>query len=224
MLKTSIRLWQVITCNLFGLNELRYTKDSGKRKRALGMGLLWALVILMFEGYLIASMLGYVKIGMAEILPIYCYAVTGILILMLTLLKAGNVLFSWNSLENLLAMPIPKSAILIARFLNLYTTNLLFTAAVMLPGMMIYGMAVGAGPVCFAVFLLGILFAPLLPLTLATGLSALIKGISSRMKYKSLAEAALMIVISVGIIALFSGGDYEAISVETIKNLTNTIA
>lgn len=223
MLKTSIRLWQVITCNLFGLNELRYTKDSGKRKRALGMGLLWALVILMFEGYLIASMLGYVKIGMAEILPIYCYAVTGILILMLTLLKAGNVLFSWNSLENFLAMPIPKSAILIARFLNLYTTNLLFTAAVMLPGMMIYGMAVGAGPVCFAVFLLGILFAPLLPLTLATGLSALIKGISSRMKYKSLAEAALMIVISVGIIALFSGGDYEAISVETIKNLTNTI-
>ena len=153
MLKTSIRLWQVITCNLFGLNELRYTKDSGKRKRALGMGLLWALVILMFEGYLIASMLGYVKIGMAEILPIYCYAVTGILILMLTLLKAGNVLFSWNSLENLLAMPIPKSTILIARFLNLYTTNLLFTAAVMLPGMMIYGMAAGAGPVCFAVFL-----------------------------------------------------------------------
>ena len=103
------------------------------------------------------------------------------------------------------------------------TETTVSTGPVMLPGMMIYGMAAGAGPVCFAVFLLGILFAPLLPLTLATGLAALIKGISSRMKYKSLAEAALMIVFSVGIIALFSGGDYEAISVETIKSLTNTI-
>ncbi|MGN0425299.1 MAG: hypothetical protein ACI4FY_08280 [Acetatifactor sp.] len=223
MLKTSVRVWKLTACNLFGLNELRYTRDTGKRKRAVGLGLLWVLVILMMEGYLIASMLGYVKIGMAEILPIYCYAVTGILILMLTLLKAGNVIFQWNSLENLLAMPIHRSAILIARFLNLYTTNLLFAAAVMLPGMIIYGMAVGAGPVCFVVFLLGILFAPLLPLTLATGLSALVKGISSRMKYKSLVEAALMIVFSVGIIALLSGGDYEAISVETIKKLTNTV-
>lgn len=223
MLKTSIRLWKVITCNLFSLNELRYTKDSGKRKRAVGMGLLWALVILMFEGYLIASMLGYVKIGMAEILPIYCYALVGLVILFLTLLKAGNVLFGWNSLENLLAMPIPRSAILIARFLNLYTTNLLFAAAVMLPGMIIYGVAVGAGPVCFLIFFLGLIFAPLLPLALVTGISALIKGISARMKYKSLVEAALMIVFSVGIIALSSGGNYEAISVETIKNLTNTV-
>ncbi len=223
MLRHSLNLWKLSACNLFGINEIRYTKDPDKRSRALGFAILWLVFILMMEGYLIASMLGYVSIGMTDILPIYCYAVTGILILMLTLLKAGNIMFHWNTLETLLSLPLPQSAIVTGRFLSLYTTNLLFTAGVMLPGMIIYGIAAGAGPVAYLVFLIGILFAPLLPLTIATAISAVIKAVSSRMKYKSLVEAGLMILFTVGILLLSSGSNYENITAETIKNLSLTV-
>lgn len=223
MLKTSVRLWKLTSCNLFGLNEFRHTKDAGKKKRAIGIGCFWGLAFLVLEGYLIASMFGYVFIGMAEILPIYCYFLTTFLILLLNVLKAGNIIFTWNNLENLLALPIQKRSILLSRFWSLYTVNLLLATAVLLPGMLFYGVAMKAGIVSYLCFLLGIFLTPLVPLVVSVLLSALVKGISARMRHKSLAEAFLMIVFTVGILVLSSGGDYENINTQAIKDLTETV-
>lgn len=223
MLKQSFRLWSLSAKNLFGINEFRYGKDSDKRKHSIQMAIVWSIVAVVFEMYFLISMIGYVMIGMQDIIPIYVFTLTGAMVLMFTLLKAGSVIFQMNTYENLVALPVPKSAIVVSRFMTMYTSNVLFAAAIMVPGMIVYGLTAGKGVLFILQFLIGIVFAPLLPMTAATAVSAVIKGISSRMKHRSLVEAALMIGLTVLLIAKSANlQGVENPSVEAIKDISNS--
>ena len=139
MFKQVFRLCRLQMYNIFGINEFRHTKDKSKRKRFKLMAALWSVVILMVVSYVVGLSYGLVKLGMGNVLPMYLYAVVSIIMLVFTFFKAGSVLFSMKGYEMLVTLPMPKSAIVVSRFMKMYMSNLLLACVVMIPGGLVYG-------------------------------------------------------------------------------------
>ena len=221
MIRQVLRLLKLQTVNLFGLNEFRYTKDSGKRKRYIALAAVWVLVIFMVGGYAGAMSYALVKTGMGNIIPMYVYTVVSLLILLFTFFKAGSIIFSMKGYELLISFPVSKSSIVISRFLSMYVTNLLMAMLVMIPAVAVYGVLEKPVISFYVMFLVGMLFAPLLPLTIASILGAAITAVSVRVKHKSIVQAVLMVILIVVVMAgsMLMSNNGEGFTEDMFKNM-----
>ena len=80
--------------NLFGINEVRHTRDSGKKQRFALLSVVWILIGLLFIFYMILLSLAYISMGLADVLPMYFYTVASMVILFFSFFKAGDLVFS----------------------------------------------------------------------------------------------------------------------------------
>lgn len=225
MLRQIRLLSRVQLCNLFGINEVRYTKDRDKRGRFFLMSALWVLLILMMLFYMVIAENAFIKLGMADVIPVYLMVVTSVIILVFTFLKAGSVIFQMNSFELMVSLPVSGSAIVVSRFLTMYVTNLMLSILVMVPGIVIYGSNVQP-PFTFYVYsITGMILIPLLPITVATAIGALITAVSARMKHKSIVAALLSILFAVGIMVAMTalGGSTEQWNEAMLQNMAEVL-
>ena len=114
MMRQVLTLSRVQLQNLFGINELRYTKDKKKKATFVLLAVAYLLVILMLVGYIGAMSFGFHYLGMGEIVPMYLYTLLSLVMLVLSFFKAGSVLFSMKSYDIMVSLPVTKSAILIS--------------------------------------------------------------------------------------------------------------
>ncbi|MGN0352468.1 MAG: hypothetical protein ACI4ES_12520 [Roseburia sp.] len=226
MSKQIIRLCRLQLGNLFGINEIRHTRDKAKKARFMGLAVVWVILIAMAVSYVGAFSYGLAVIGMVDIVPMYLYAVASLLILIFSFFKAGSTLFAMKGYEMLVSLPVSRAAIIVSRFVCMYLTNLLVELLIMLPGLVVYGYFVSPSAGSYAVFLLGCLFLPLLPLTISSILGALITAISVRSRHKSLVETLLMLVIVIAVFggSLFLSENGSQITEEMLKNMADILA
>lgn len=209
--------------NFFNLNVIRHSKDKKKKAGMIGLAAVWVLVIAMVWFYIGLLAYGYAQIGLGEIIPMYLVAISGIVILMFGILKAGSIIFQKNSYEMLCSLPLSQTAIVVSRFLSMYLGNFLMAVVVMLPGMAVYGYLLRPGISFYLIGMVGTVFIPLLPMTLATLIGALVTAIASRMKRKSLVTTVLTLAF-VGLIMLLSSwltSVEEEMTIAMILNLAN---
>lgn len=225
MLKQIHKLTALQLCNLFGLNEFRYTKDSKKKQQFTLLALAWFLIAAIVVMYIALMSVGLAKMGMSEIIPVYLYMITSLVILIFSFFKAAGIIFQMKNFEMLIALPLSQTAIVISRFLTMYATNLVMSLLVMLPGTVIYGIGTQPPLHFYMISFLGTLFLPLLPMTLSTAAGAVITGIGSRMKHKSLVTAALTILLASGIFIANMGltSHPEQFTPDRMENLAETI-
>ena len=225
MLKQVLTLSRIQLKNLFGINEMRYTKDKKKKLTFLGLAFCYLLIILVVFAYIGSMSYALHFLGMGEIVPMYLYTILSLVMLILSFFKAGSILFSMKSYDIMVSLPVTKSAILISRFVTMYVTNLLFAILVMLPGIAVHIWFAKPGISFYLISIPVILFAPLLPLTISSILGALIKGISSRMKKKSLVETLLTIALVVAFMlgGVSMGEEAETMDLEAIRELLGVI-
>ena len=186
-------------CNFLKFNEFRHTKDQGKKWKMAAMAGLWVLLIAMGCFYVSMLAYGYVMIGLADVLPMYLTAISGLVIFFFTILKAGSVIFQKNSYEILCSMPISQTAIVVSRFLGMYLGNAILSLVVMIPGMAVYAYFQKPGFDFYFFGTFGTLFLPLLPMTIATVFGALITAVSSRMKHTSMVRTILSVLLVLAI-------------------------
>jgi ABC-2 type transport system permease protein len=187
-------LLRVSLCNLLGWNEFRYTKDEKKKNRYRLMGALWCLVIMMLMGYVGMTTYGLIYMEMGDYVPAVLGVLVAGVVFVFTMLKAGPVLFEKGAYEKQITLPFTVRSIIAGRFLSMYFTDMCIGLLVMLPGMTVYGIAERPGVTFYLYGLMGILFLPMLPLTLASVVGALITGISSRWRQQNLAAILLTMV------------------------------
>lgn len=221
MLRQIKKLTAVQLCNLYGINEILHTKDRKKRNRFVGMAFVWLLLVAMMVFYMVILSSAFAKMGMAEIIPMYLFLLTSLLILFFSFFKASSVIFQMNTYELLVSLPVSKVAIVVSRFLTMYATNLILSFVVMVPGMVMYGYYVHPGIGCYVYCLLGTVLLPLLPITLAIAVGAVITAISSRMKHKSLISSILSILLAVILIVGNSSisGNMSEITEDMVRNI-----
>lgn len=204
MLRQVLLLTRITACNIFGLNEYRYTKDRKKRRRWRAMAALWFFLFLMMEAYVLGLCAGLSTLGAVELIPEYLFTVASLAILFFTFFKAGAALFQEKSLQTLSALPVSQASIVCSRFLSLYLGNLALSIWIVLPGIVWYGMAAQRSTVYFLTGVFCLLFLPLFPMTLASAAGAGITAVSARMKHKSIVAAGLSIALVVAILLLSS--------------------
>lgn len=192
-------------CNLLGFNEFRFTKDAGKKKRYRLMGVVWCVLIVMMMGYVGSLSCGLVYMGMGYYVPAALSMCVAVMVFIFTMLKAGPVLFEGSAYEKQIALPVSVRAVIVSRFLSMYFTDMLLGLLVMLPGMAVYGV-MEKPPFTFYLYgVIGGVFLPLLPLTLASVAGAAITGFSSRWRRKNLA-AIVLTMLFVAVVVLGSMG------------------
>ena len=191
---------------MFGFNEFRHTRDGKKKLRFCLMGALWVLLILMLAGYVGLVSYGLTSIGMGYFVPAVLGMLVSLVTFFFTMTKAGPMLFDQRSYEKQVALPVEAKSIIVSRFLSMYLTDMMLGLVVMLPGMAVYGVAERPGLAFYLYGFFVILFLPLLPLTAASVVGALIAGIAGRWKRGNLASILLtmifMCVVLVGSMSL----------------------
>ena len=225
MMKQIRTLTKLQLQNLYGLNVFRYTKDKKKKKTTIGLGVVWALLIVMIATYIGGATFGYVYLGMAEIVPAYLIMLASLIILMFAIFKAGSVIFQENAYDILCSLPVSQTAIVVSRFLRMYVENLLLTLLIMVPGIVVYGIMVKPALSFYLIGAVVTVFVPLIPITIATFFGALVTAISSRMKHKSLVSAVLSVGLVIAIMA--STGTVstmeEEFSIEMLQNMSEIV-
>jgi len=225
MMKQIRTLTKLQLQNLYGLNVFRYTKDKKKKKTTIGLGVVWALLIVMIATYIGGATFGYVYLGMAEIVPAYLIMLASLVILAFAIFKAGSVIFQENAYDILCSLPVSQTAIVVSRFLRMYVENLLLTLLIMVPGIVVYGIMVKPALSFYLIGAVVTVFVPLIPITIATFFGALVTAISSRMKHKSLVSAALSVGLVIAIMA--STGTMstmeEEFSIEMLQNMSEIV-
>ena len=189
-------LTKISLCNLFGINEIRFTKDKKKKNRYVLLGVILGLLLAMLVVYVGSMSYGLIFFHMGHLVPAVLTLCVSLISFMFTMFKAGPVLFEKSAYEKQITLPVTIRAIIISRFLSMYVTNLLLSLIVMLPGMAVYGV-MEKPPITFYVYgLIGCMFLSLLPLTIASVIGALVTGISSRWKRKNLVAIVLTMLFA----------------------------
>ncbi len=213
-------------CNLYGLNVLFHTKDSVDKKKRIALGIIIIILFIMLGAYCGGMSYGLIKLGMGETVPAYFLLLSTLLTLMLSVFKAGGIIFKRKCYDIITSLPMKSHAIVAARFIRLYVENIIITAIIMLPSLGVYLVTEGQDVLGIIFGLFGILFVPCVPIAIASAIGAIITGISSRMNNKAMVEIILTLLLIIGVFALsfiFSENP-ESISQEKIKELLQEVS
>ena len=199
-------------------------KDKGRSQHMVmaAMGILG--IVLIFYCYLLAHGMG--SMGMAYVIPGYAIAITGIITLFFTAVKANGVLFAYKDYDILMSLPVKTSTVIASRFLTMYVLNLIFTALVMLPMGVAYVVWEQPGFLFYPVWILGLLAAPQIPTTIATILGALIILFTSRFKYANALTTIVSVILVVAIVVssfAMGGMSGENVDMEAIKSVGDLV-
>ena len=121
--------------NFWGINVWLHTVDKKAKSKGVLMSLAYAFVAVVIAGYVVGLCYSMKTMGATQVIPAYLIAITTVLTLVFSVLKAGGTLFRKQGYEMLSAMPIGNIAVVCSRFLRLYVENLIFTALVMVTGL-----------------------------------------------------------------------------------------
>lgn len=209
-------------CNLCGLNVLRFSKDKKAKRKTMGLLAVWLLVLAILVCYVGGLSYGLIHLGLEETVPAYLVTVSGLLILVFGILKAGSTIFRKEGYDILCALPLPAGAAALSRLFKMYVEDLLMTLAVLLPGIVVYAWNIRPNAGFYLAGVIGIWSIPLIPMAASVFIGTLITGISSRMRHKSLIAAGLSILAVLGIMygsSRLSAADGD-IDPEMLKNMS----
>lgn len=188
-------------------NQLRHEKDSKKRGKAVGglVGIIILVLCLVGMSFLIG--IGYGALGMAYVLPGFSLAIVSLVVLFFSFIKASGFLFAFKDYDLLMSLPIKPQWIISSKFLYMYINNILISAGVLLPigGAYIFWNtpdSIGEGIIAGGMWLLLSLFAPLIPMTIASVFGTIAVAISAKSRFKVFIEALVSIVFLILIIGL----------------------
>ena len=139
MIRQMILLTKLQICNLFSINEFRYTKDKKRKFSIALLGAVWLLLIGYVMAYAGGSSYILCKLDMGQFVPCALAVGVALVVFLLTIFKAGALIFSKKSYDLQMPLPVSTTAVVMSRFLAMYVTNLGLSLMVMAPGMTVYG-------------------------------------------------------------------------------------
>ncbi len=196
MFKDIYVLTKLQVCNIFGLNEARFSRDKKKRKTVfvtLAAYLVLAGILIFYAAGLSVA---FATLGLVSVVPLYLAILSVGLAFGLTVFRAG-ALFNVKSYEKLAVLPVSQSAIVASRFLSLYIVIFLYTFTIMSSGGIACGLSVGGDVWFYLSMILSSVFLPLLPMTVALCIGVAVYAIISKFKRKNLTHTlfALAVII-----------------------------
>ncbi len=214
------KLWPLLKLELYalyGINKHRFTKDKKARGRYKGLCVVWAFLFATVCAYVTGLVFALCSLGLQTAVSAFLVFIASMLILFFGLFTASHRIFGQKGCQMLSAMPVTKGAVVLSRFLSLYTEDLALTLLVMLPGTLTYGILEKPGIVFYLTALTGTLFIPLMPLMASVLFGTAIAAVSARMKRKSLVQSILTVIFVAAVMFLPIGVGNPDVSLEAIS-------
>lgn len=217
-------LLKVQLLSFFGFNKLLHKSrfsDRGKQVGALVL-MIVCFVFLLGISFLYSFLIGQalVPTGNTELLLTIMNVAASAMILLTSIFKVNGVLVGFKDYDMVMSMPVKTGAIVASRVLLLYIMNIAFTVLIMLPAGIVYAMLENPPAGFYAVFFLGMLFVPLIPILLASVIGTLIAAAASRFRRMNFINIIITFVFLIAVM-LFSNNinqlqEYVAVSGDTI--------
>ena len=125
-----------------------------------------------------------VHVGQQDLIPAYMVSVSSFSILFLTVFYSNGILFDSRDMEILLSLPVKSSYIITSKFMFMYLLNFLIGLMFMLPGGIVWGLNGNLNLLQIILYFTSIIFAPLIPMCIATCMGIVIVVTSSFLKGK----------------------------------------
>ena len=185
----SIRLLTWLSfCNLFGINEARFSKDSKKKSRLITVAIAMLILFGMLVVYAGALTSAFIEMNLTELIPTYLGVVIALITFMFTVFRAGAALFSRKQYELLSVLPVKPAAIVISRFVTEYALDLAISLCSTGAVLAVCAYNLTLSPWFYVSMLIGSLFLPLLPMTAAMIVGTGIYALTASMKRKNLMQ------------------------------------
>ena len=149
---------------------------------------------------------------------------TSIMTLIEGIYKSSGLLFNCKDDNLLLSLPIKKSTVLFIRIFKFYLFELLYNSLFLLPAIIVYANNVNVDNTYYIVSLVAVLLIPIIPIIISCIIGGVISLISSKFKFKNIAQIVFMFVFMLGIL-YFSFNIDNAIAnlAENATNINNSI-
>lgn len=177
--------------NFLGINRILHSHNKKEKQKNAVIGILVIIALGLMIAYSTLFSAGLASMGDADILPTISALICSLVTLVLTFLKSSGILFGLRDYDMVMSLPVRSSDVVLSRITIVYLTNLLVSMIVILPAVVIFGLNTEMGIVANLIFLLSILFMPVIPMIVSLGLGVLITAVSSRSKHKNIFSLAL---------------------------------
>ena len=188
---------QYLNTNL--LNRIRHEEDKKHRDKDIGMCVAYGILIFMLLGYSFGMAFAYGILGMARMIPSLSLTATAVMSLVFTFLKSNSVMFAYRDYDMLMSLPFTTKEIIASKFLYMLIGNVLFGLGIMLPMGAAYLIFTKGSMMEAVVWFLFAVFAPLLPMTLATLLGACIVRVGMKQRSRVFLQTAVTMVFIIGV-------------------------
>lgn len=214
-------IWLLVKNNLrSSLGAFR--GKSAKRQNTFGMGfilVIYLAIIAAITYFQIQSVQEYAVIG-AEAVVLALGIIMGCVLAFAFAIQRVSGGQAANDNELLLAMPIKRSEIIIAKALSRYLFNLLVVTIAILPSMIAYWLYVPFVPLAFCGVLLVYLLIPLLSVCVSYFIDFMMAYLFPASRYGNLIKAVLTIAL---LIAFVIGYEYLLIQVEFLLTFVQLV-
>lgn len=188
--------------NLFGINRILHSHSKKEKQRSAAFGLLAMCAVGLMTAYSTMVSAGLADMGAVSILPTISVLVCSLVTLLLTFLKSPGILVGLRDFDMVMSLPVKNSEVVLSRLTMVYLTNLFISMVVALPSVIVFWLSAETGAFGSVVFLLSLLFLPVIPMIVSLGLGVLIAAVSSRSKHRNLFSLALSMLAVLLIVAV----------------------
>ena len=188
--------------NIFGINEIRHTKNPREKKRRTMLVFTLVAISVLLLGYSGAGAYAMTTLGLTDRIPMLYFLMAVLLLLGLGLIKSRSRLYREKDLDMISALPVRGIHVVGARILRMYLEGVLITLGILLPSMLVYGISSGAGAAFYLSILPAAVVLAILPTALSAWIGILIAGVIAKSRHKVLAEILITVVLVLGM-ALF---------------------
>ncbi len=221
------KYWLLLKMQLyhfFGINRMLHSHSKKEKQRSAVWGIVAIIILGLMITYSALFSLGLANMGAADVLPTISTLVCSLITLVLTFLKSPGVLIGQRDYDMVMSLPVKKSDVVLSRITMVYLENMFICTIVVLPAVIVFGLTADAGAVANVIFLLSLLFVPVIPMIISLGIGTLIMTVSSKTKHRnifSLALSTIAVLLIVGASTQMQNMDsYEILNIGVL--LTNT--
>ncbi|WP_459503520.1 putative ABC transporter permease subunit [Bacillus sp. C1] len=194
MRSNALALLKIRLITQLGLNTFKYEKDKKKKQNKVLISASIVLVAVMLMLYCGSSAYGLIQLGIGEVIPVYAFVISSILVLFFTMFKANGEIFAFKDYDFVMSLPIPVSTIIASRFLYLYVLNTVLSIIIMLPMGIVYSIYEKPSASFYLMWFITLFIVSFIPTTIAAVFGAGITAIASKFRYANRITTILSLI------------------------------
>ncbi len=190
-MKNNTLLLKTLLISTSRINQIKYCRDSKKRKKAIGgiIGVIVIYAMLMF--YSVSMCIGYGEYGIIDSTPIMCALTLSALAFFFTLFKTNGYLFNFKEYDMLMSLPFEAKTVAASKFLYMYVKSLPWHLSISFAMLAGYGYYAHPNFLTYPVWIVLTFFLPIIPMLVASFLGFLIARISAGFRKTNIVQTVL---------------------------------